>query len=210
MSTKKSLNNDFKPYFQTGINLKVTKQDYEEKWRTVKKVGSLIGDSEDLSRRKQLSIASLNNLNKIWIRKDHIKQSLRIKLYKSLIKPILTYNSETWGLTKKEEQNLDSFHRKQLRNILNIKYPAHIGNSEVYKQAREEMLSLEILKKRWKLFGHILRSNIGTPAQKAMNHYFTKSSEKKFSGKPRMTLPSKLNNDIIRTVQSGNIYDEFN
>ena len=172
-----------------GINLKVVKQDYEEKWRTVKKLGSLIGDSEDLSRRKQLSIVSLNNLNNIWIRKDHIKQSLRIELYKSLIKPILTYNSGTWGLTKKEEDNLDAFHRQQLRRILNIKYPAHIGNAQVYKQTGEEILTLEILRNRWKLFGHVLRSNPGTPAQKAMNHYFEPSRAKKFLWKTKSHTP---------------------
>ena len=172
-----------------GINLTVVKQDYEEKWRAVKKLGSLIRDSEDLSRRKQLSIVSLNNLNNIWIRKDHIKQSLRIQLYKSLIKPILMYNSGTWGLSKKDEDNLDAFHRQQLRRVLNVKYPAHIGNAEVYKQTGEEVITLQILRNRWKLFGHVLRSNPRTPAQKAMNHYFEPSRAKKFRGKPRVTLP---------------------
>ena len=44
-----------------------------EQWMTVKKLGSLLGDTEDIQRRKQLSIASMNRLNHIWIRKDHIR-----------------------------------------------------------------------------------------------------------------------------------------
>ena len=81
-----------------GINLKITKQDNEEKWRTVKKLGSLLGDKEDVCRRKQLSIAALNKLQSIWIRKEKIKQALKIKLYKSLVKPVLVYNSGTSGV----------------------------------------------------------------------------------------------------------------
>ncbi len=36
-----------------------------------------------------------------------------------------------------------------------------------------------------------------TPAQKAMNYYFQKSNAKKFRGRPVITLPVCLHNDII-------------
>ena len=94
-----------------------------------------------------------------------------MKLYKSLFKLILIYNSVTWGLTKNEEETLTSFHRQQLRRVLNAKYPANISNVKLYKQTGEDVLSLEILQIKWKLFGHVLRSYPDTPAQKAMNYY---------------------------------------
>ena len=72
------------------------------RWRTVKKLGSLLGDTEDVQRRKQLSIESLNRLNHIWIRKDHISEKLRLKLYRTLVKPVLVYNSSTGGLIQKD------------------------------------------------------------------------------------------------------------
>ena len=43
----------------------------KEPWRDVKKLGSLLGDKEDITRRKQLSIAAVNNMEKVWIRKDY-------------------------------------------------------------------------------------------------------------------------------------------
>ena len=47
------------------------------------------------------------------------------------------------------------------------------------------------------MFGHALRLHIQTPAQKAMEYYFTEEkSYKKFKGRQRMTLPAVLNNDI--------------
>ena len=62
----------------------------EDTWRSTKKVGSLMGDKEDMERRKQLSNAALYKLKNIWIGKDKINHNIKIKLYKALVKSILT------------------------------------------------------------------------------------------------------------------------
>ena len=72
-------------------------------------------------RRKQLAITSMNSMNKIWIRRTKISENRRLKLYNALVKPVLTYNCATWGLTKQEEEKLDAFHRQQLRHIIGKK-----------------------------------------------------------------------------------------
>ena len=168
-----------------------------EQWRTVKKLGCLLGDTADIQRRKQLSIASMNRLNHIWIRKDHISEKLRLKLYRTLVKPVLMYNSSTWGLTQKETKGLDAFHRQQLRQLIGKKYPNKISNQNLHKRCEERPISIDILKGRWRLFGHILRLSDETPAVKAMKFYF-EGSEKRFRGRPRETLVTTLNKDITR------------
>ena len=115
--------NIFKLKNTTDNGMKITLTKESESWRTVKKLGSLLGVTEDINRRKQLSMAALYKINNLWIRKDRIKQSTKLKLYKTLVKPVLLYNSGTWSLTQKEEEDLDGFHRKQLRIVLNVKYP---------------------------------------------------------------------------------------
>ena len=59
----------------------------------------------------------------LWIKKKHLNEHLRIELYKKLIKPVLLYNSSTWGLTANDELKLDTFHRKQLRRMIGKRYP---------------------------------------------------------------------------------------
>ena len=50
--------------------------------------------------------------------KSHlIKRRTKILLYKTLIRPVLTYASETWSLTAREEKMLLIFERKVLRII---------------------------------------------------------------------------------------------
>ena len=45
-----------------------------ELWRNVKKLGSLLGDREDINRRKQLSIMS--KYETLWIKKEHLNEHL--------------------------------------------------------------------------------------------------------------------------------------
>ena len=77
----------------------------------MKKLGSLLGDSEDIAHRKQLAIGGMNQLAEVWIRKDHIRKLLRLDLFYILVKPILTYNCGTWAMTKSKEDSIDAFHR---------------------------------------------------------------------------------------------------
>ncbi|GFS10287.1 ankyrin repeat protein [Elysia marginata] len=103
----------------------------ETEWRKTKKVVSLMGDTKDVERRKQLSNVALYKLKNVWISKDKIKREIKIKLYKSLVKSILICNCGTWALTLTEANKLDTFHRKQLRNILDIHYPTLISNKSL-------------------------------------------------------------------------------
>ena len=115
----------------------------------------------------------MNRLNNIWFRKDHISEQLRLKLYRTLEKPVLLYNSSTWGMTQKETKNLNAFHRQQLRKLLiGKKYPNKISNQNLYIRCDERPISIDILKGRWRLFGHVLRRSDETPAVQAMKFYF--------------------------------------
>jgi hypothetical protein len=40
-----------------------------------------------------------------------------MKIYKTIIRPVVTYASETWTLTTKDENNLRIFERQILRKI---------------------------------------------------------------------------------------------
>ena len=120
--------------------------------------------------REENSYRTLPYLKSIWIGKDKINHNIKIKLYKALVKSILTYNCGTWALAQTELNKLDAFHRKQLRKVLNIYYPTKISNKTLYKKCNEP-LSTHILESRWRLFGHILRRNEDIPANKAMQLY---------------------------------------
>ena len=177
-------------------NIKREKKKEDEHWRKVKKVGSLIGDEEDMERRKVLSTAAMNKMHAVWIRKDKITQKRKLHLYKTLVKPVLLYNCGTWGVTAAAEQRMDSFHRKQLKRVMNIKYPTIISNRKLYEITKEKPISETMKSARWNLLGHILRRDKEIPASKAMEAYFQNLGQKGYRGRRRMTLPTVLNKDL--------------
>jgi hypothetical protein len=52
---------------------------------------------------------------------------LKMRIYLTLIRPVVTYASETWTLTEKDEMRLRIFERQILRNILG---PIQIGKDK--------------------------------------------------------------------------------
>ena len=65
------------------------------------------------------------------------------------------------------------------------------------KLSNVKPVSHEIKEARWRMFGHALRLAKETPAQKAMEYYFTpKYKYKQFKGKTRTSLPVVLDKDI--------------
>ena len=54
--------------------------------------------------------------NHYMLKGNIIKRSIKMQIYKTLIRPVVTYGSETWTLTKSDE-NLRIFERKILQKI---------------------------------------------------------------------------------------------
>ena len=160
----------------------------------MKKLGSLLGDIEDVMRRKNLASAAMNKLKAMWLSKKRISIDKKIKIYNALVKPVLTYNSSTWGLTKAELNKVDAFHRKHLRTIWKRR---KMSNKQVYELSKTNKISEEIKKSRWRMFGHVLRLDLQTPAQMSMTYYFEEEvNMNKVNGRPRTTLATVLNNDL--------------
>ena len=83
-------------------------------------LGSLINVNNDNSAeiKKMILIANKGFYElKRQIRSQFLSTENKIKLYKTLIRPVLIYGSETWILSKCDEAILEVFERKILRAI---------------------------------------------------------------------------------------------
>jgi hypothetical protein len=63
--------------------------------------------------------------NSKLIKSKPLKENAKMKIYKTMIRPVVTYSSETWTLTAKDENNLRIFKREILRKIFG---PVNIDN----------------------------------------------------------------------------------
>ena len=104
-------------------------------------------------------------------------------------------------MSKDEQRQLNSFHKRQLKKVIGIQWPNEISNDKLYKITGTKPLSITMTEKRWKLLGHILRLPADCPARKAMRYYFEERANKIFRGRRRTNIVCTLNEDIKRTKE---------
>lgn len=125
------------------------------------------GGTMDLNNRLRKARATFVRLKNVW-NSSNYKRKTKIRLYKTLVKPVLMYGSETWKMTDSDNHKLDVFQSKCLRQILKIRWQDHVSNESVMERAGIEMMSKEVKKKRWKYIGHVLRREQGNDCTTAL------------------------------------------
>ncbi|CAM5131843.1 unnamed protein product [Natator depressus] len=137
-----------------GTEIKIEEEKLE-KVDNVTYLGNTISQdgtsSKGRRRRRRRRIGKANaafgRLKNIWQLKN-VSLKTKLNVYKAIVIAITTYSSETWQLTKKDMQKLDTFHHKRLRRILGITYRDRKTNEEVRKITEQGTLSQIIYKRR--------------------------------------------------------------
>jgi hypothetical protein len=101
--------------------------------------------------------------NKHILKNNHISKNTKMRIYKSLIRPVITYAAETMCFTKQEEEQLRILERKILRSILGPKRTSEGEyrpkmNHELLKEIGGEDIVRFIKAQRIKWLGHIIRT----------------------------------------------------
>ena len=147
---------------------------------TVSKEG---GGTEDIQNRVVKARGIFLRLKKIWS-SHSISRQTKVRLYKTLVKPVLMYGCETWKMNKCDENKIDVFQSRCLRWIFKIRWQERITNKEVLKMAEIENLSEDVRRRRWKFIGHIMRKEPNNDCRTALT-WAPEGRRKR--GRPRTT-----------------------
>jgi len=157
---------------------------YIEQVKQYKYLGSIINYTnsieEEVKERIALGIkAYYANLK--FFKSRLVNKGSKLKLYRTVIRPIVTYASETWALKENITQKLLVFERKILRGIFGPMKENQTwrikNNEELDKLIKHENIVNHIKAQRLSWFGHIQR----TPE--------TRAAKKIFKWNPLTTRP---------------------
>ena len=110
----------------------------------------------DINRRKGLTISTMNTLEPL-LKLHTVTIKTKLNLFKVYVQIIFLYNSELWTTTKTIADRNDSFQQKLLRQVMGVRWPKIVKNTELYEKTGVEKWSSIVKKRRLSWFGHVLR-----------------------------------------------------
>ncbi|KAJ4443700.1 hypothetical protein ANN_05375 [Periplaneta americana] len=117
---------------------------------------------EEIKRRINMGNACYYSVEKL-LSSSLLSKSLKVRIYKTVILPVVLYGCETWTLTLREEQRLRVFENKVLRKIFGAKRDEVTGewrklhNTELHALYTSPDIIRTIKSRRLRWVGHVAR-----------------------------------------------------
>ena len=132
------------------------------------------------------------------MQEKNISRKSKIRMYETIIRPVVTYASETWTLNKQDEMKLETWERKILRKIFGgVKSTEgewrRRTNQEVMNLYRRPRITQKIRAQRIRWLGHITRM----PGQRIAKRVLEEGrGEKRRRGRPRKKWLEEVQKDL--------------
>jgi hypothetical protein len=182
-----------------GHSIQLNESNYE-KCKSFKYLGTLVTTDNKTNEEIKARIAAGKRSYFALLRvfKAHsLSRNLKIKVYRSVVKPVVTYGSETWTLTVADEELLRRWERKILRKI----YGAVNDNGQWRIRENEEIKALynkpyivgDIKSSRLRWLGHVERM---AEDRVVKNVFKGKPGGRRLQGQPRKRWLDDVEEDL--------------
>jgi hypothetical protein len=129
---------------------------------------------------------------------EHIVNLVKIKIYKTVILPVVLYGCETWSLTLGEEHRLRVFEKRVLRKIFGPKREEDGSWRKLHNDELDDLYSLPnivrvIKSRRMRWAGHVARMGEGRGAYRVL---VGRPEGKRQLGRPRRRWEDNIKIDL--------------
>ena len=177
-------------------------QDFEgfERVKSFKYLGGIITENNDVTTEIKARLAAGNRSYYKFIsflKSSLISRKLKTQVYTTIIKPVVLYGSETWTLTKKDEELLNLWERKILRKIygavkINGEWRIRT-NAELKALYKKPSIATDIRARRLRWLGHVQRMEDYRIPKKVLH---AKPEGSRSIGRPRLRWLDGVEEDL--------------
>ena len=128
-----------------------------------------------------------------------LSKTLKIKIYRTIILPVVLYGCETWSLTLREERRLRVFENRVLRRIFGSKRDEVTGGwRKLHNEELRDLYSLPnivrvVKSRRMRWAGHVARMGEGRGVHRVL---VGKPEGKRPLGRPRRIWEDNIKMDL--------------
>ena len=144
----------------TKVNIKDSQGTSLRQVNKFKYLGVTIGEggSEEAVRaRVSAAWGKWRDLSGVFSDKN-MPRKLKIKLYMTVIRPVLLYGAECWTVKKKEEQILEKIEMRMLRRIKGVTLRDKVNSMDIRKELGVSSIQDKVREMRLRWYGHKVRA----------------------------------------------------
>nr|CAH7713655.1 unnamed protein product [Callosobruchus chinensis] len=139
-------------------------------------------------------------LNRSCFSKRELSIKTKLKVYKTLVLPVLLWGSESWVLSKRMKQQLQTMEMKFLRRIKGVTRADRIRNEDIRKELGIESVADLLERNQLKWFGHMCRMDSDRQVRKVWD---CKTLPRRGRGRPTTSWNQVVEEVIVRKGQTG-------
>ena len=139
--------------------------------------------SKEIESRISKASQSLGRLRSRVMDNRNIKLSTKLKVYKTVVRTSLLYGCETWTLYRQQIKQLECFHMRSLRRIMDIRWKDKVTNLQVLDRANAVSIEALLLKAQLRWTGHVIRMDASRMPRQIIYGELVRGSRKK--GRPK-------------------------
>ncbi|KAJ4430052.1 hypothetical protein ANN_22260 [Periplaneta americana] len=182
-------------------NIKIGDLSFEgvEKFKYLGATVTNINDTrEEIKRRINMGNACYYSVEKL-LSSSLLSKNLKVRIYKTVILPVVLYGCETWTLTLREEHRLRVFENKVLRKIFGAKRDEVTGewrklhNTELHALYSSPDIIRNIKSRRLRWAGHVARMGESRNAYRVL---VGRPEGKRPLGRPRRRWEDNIKMDL--------------
>ena len=160
------------------------------------------GTDADVRIRIGKARTAFQQMKAVW-GSTNLTIKTKVRMFNTLVKPILLYGAETWRSTVTTMKKIQTFVNTCLRKILRIRWPNTISNHDLWLQTEQQPVEAVIIQKRWRWIGHTLRK----PASSITRQALTWNPQgKRKQGRPKNTWRRELE---VERKRSGHTWGQL-
>ena len=173
-----------------GVQLKCV-DSFKYLGSTISADGSL---DKEITSRIQKASQALGRLRVKVLQQKGITQSTKLKIYRAVVLSSLLYGCETWTLYRRHIKQLEQFHNRSLRMIMNIRWQDRVTNQEVLDRADSTSIESLLLKAQMRWTGHVVRMDGSRIPRQVMYGELKEGSRKQ--GRPKLRYKDALKSNL--------------
>ena len=157
-----------------------------------------------LSEKGGSGMAMRAQVNAAWLKwkemsgviyDKRMPRKLKVKLYKAVIRPVLTYGAEMWTLRTKEENALEATEMRLLRRLKGVTLLDLIRCEDITKEMDVDPIIEKIRAARLRWFGHTVRMSKNNLVKLAWK---MEVDERRLTRRPRKRWSDNIKEDLSR------------